>query len=109
MVADAGGGGWPESMTRELQACRTPQERNAWAEKWGKVLSGEAQREKRGGRRSDRRAAGQRIVGLSRPKGGACVRPRTTIEGSSENLPPTGIASFLIEARTNVETTQFLI
>ena len=53
VVADAGGGGWPESMQRELQGCRTPQERNAWAEKWGKVLSGEAQREKREERRSD--------------------------------------------------------
>ena len=48
VVADAGGGGWPESMTRELQGCATPQERNAWAEKWGKVLNGEAEREKRG-------------------------------------------------------------
>ena len=48
VVADAGGGGWPEQMTRDLQACRTPQERNAWAEKWGKVLNGEAEREKRG-------------------------------------------------------------
>ena len=35
VVADAGGGGWPEHMPRDLQACRTPQERNAWAEKWG--------------------------------------------------------------------------
>jgi len=25
-VADTGGGGWPESMTRELQGCATPQE-----------------------------------------------------------------------------------
>ncbi len=48
VVADAGGGGWPEQMTRDLQACRTPQERNAWAEKWGKVLSGQADRERRG-------------------------------------------------------------
>jgi hypothetical protein len=47
VVADAGGG-WPEQMTRDLQACRTPQEKNAWAEKWGKVLSGQAQRERRG-------------------------------------------------------------
>ena len=48
VVADAGGGGWPEQMTRDLQACRTPQEKNAWAEKWGRVLSGEVEREKRG-------------------------------------------------------------
>jgi len=48
VVADAGGGGWPESMTRDLQACRTPQERNAWAVKWGAYLSGQVEREKRG-------------------------------------------------------------
>ena len=42
VVADAGGGGWPESMQRELQGCRTPQERNAWAQKWGGYLSGQA-------------------------------------------------------------------
>jgi hypothetical protein len=48
VVADAGGGGWPEQMTRDLQACRTPQERNTWAQKWGGYLSGQAQREKRG-------------------------------------------------------------
>ncbi len=48
VVADAGGGGWPESMTRELQACQSPQERNAWAVKWGLYLSGQAQRDKRG-------------------------------------------------------------
>ena len=70
VVADAGGGGWPESMTRELQACRTPQERNAWAEKWGGYLSGQAEREKRGAPerpRGQRRAARRRnstIVGL---------------------------------------------
>jgi hypothetical protein len=44
VVAEAGGGGWPETMQRELQACRTPQERQAWAEKWGEVLSGRAER-----------------------------------------------------------------
>ena len=48
VVADAGGGGWPESMTRELQGCATPQEKNAWAVKWGKVLSGQAECDKRG-------------------------------------------------------------
>jgi hypothetical protein len=48
VVADAGGGGWPEQMTRDLRACRTPQERNAWEQKWGGYLSGQAQREKRG-------------------------------------------------------------
>jgi hypothetical protein len=48
VVADAGGGGWPETMTRELQGCRTPQERNSWSVKWGAYLSGQAQRDKRG-------------------------------------------------------------
>jgi hypothetical protein len=48
VVSAAGGGGWPETMQRELQACRSPQERQAWAEKWGEYLSGQAQREERG-------------------------------------------------------------
>ncbi len=48
VVADAGGGGWPESMTRELQGCRTPQERNAWSVKWGAYLSGQVERDRRG-------------------------------------------------------------
>ncbi len=48
VVADAGGGGWPDSMQRELQGCRTPQEKNAWAVKWGAYLSGQVEREKRG-------------------------------------------------------------
>jgi hypothetical protein len=64
VVADAGGGGWPEQMTRDLQACRTPQERNGWAEKWGKVLSGEAEREKR--------SSPERPRGSGRDAGGAC-------------------------------------
>ena len=67
VVADAGGGGWPESMTRELQAVRTPQERNAWAVKWGAYLSGQVQRDRRGGR-SDRAAAGQQAARVSRPE-----------------------------------------
>ncbi len=62
VVADAGGGGWPESMQRELQGCRTPEERNAWAQKWGGYLSGQAQREKRG--------APERPPGGGRAKGG---------------------------------------
>lgn len=33
---------WPETMRRELQACRTPGERYAWAERWARVLNGEA-------------------------------------------------------------------
>ncbi len=56
VVADAGGGGWPEPMRRDLQACKTPAERQAWAEKWGYVLSGQAERDKRG--RPERPAAG---------------------------------------------------
>ena len=48
VVADAGGGGWPESMTRELQGCATPQERQAWAVKWGAYLSGQVERDRRG-------------------------------------------------------------
>jgi hypothetical protein len=48
VVADTGGGGFPEQMTRDLQACRTPQERQAWAVLWGRYLSGQAQRERRG-------------------------------------------------------------
>ena len=48
VVADAGGGGWPESMQRELQGCATPQEKNAWAVKWGAYLSGQVERDKRG-------------------------------------------------------------
>ena len=64
VVADAGGGGWPEQMTRDLQACRTPQERNAWAEKWGGFSAG--RRSARSGeRRSDRQPRG-------RDAGGAC-------------------------------------
>ena len=60
VVAAAGGGGWPDSMTRELQGCRTPQQRNAWAVKWGAYLSGQAQRDKRGApeRPASGRAAG---------------------------------------------------
>jgi hypothetical protein len=64
VVADAGGGGWPEQMTRDLQACRTPQERNAWAEKWGVVLSGQAERERRG--------APERPSPRGKDAGGAC-------------------------------------
>ncbi len=48
VVADTGGGGWPESMQRELQGCATPQEKNAWAVKWGAYLSGQVERDKRG-------------------------------------------------------------
>ena len=64
VVADAGGGGWPEQMTRDLQVCRTPQEKNAWAQKWGSVLSGQAEREKRG--------APERPPPRGRDAGGAC-------------------------------------
>jgi hypothetical protein len=46
VVADAGSAGWPDSMVRELRACTTPAERNAWDQKWGRYLSGEAQRDK---------------------------------------------------------------
>jgi hypothetical protein len=63
VVADAGGGGWPESMTRELQGCATPQERQAWAVKWGAYLSGQVER--------DRRGPPQRPQG-GRSAGGAC-------------------------------------
>ena len=59
VVAAAGGGGWPETMTRELHAVRTPQERNAWAVKWGAYLSGQAQRDKHG----PQRPHGGRAVG----------------------------------------------
>jgi hypothetical protein len=48
VVADASGGGWPETMKRELHAVRTPQERQIWAVKWGAYLSGQAQRDRRG-------------------------------------------------------------
>jgi hypothetical protein len=48
VVAAAGGGGWPESMQRELHGCKTPQERNAWAVKWGAYLSGQVERDRRG-------------------------------------------------------------
>ena len=64
VVADAGGGGWPESMQRELQGCRTPQEKNAWAVKWGAYLSGQVEREKRG--------APERPPPRGRDAGGAC-------------------------------------
>lgn len=47
VVAVAGGGGWPESMQRELQACFTIEERLAWSVKWGAYLSGQAQRANR--------------------------------------------------------------
>lgn len=61
VVSDAGGG-WPDSMRRELQACRTAQERQAWAEKWGGYLSGEAQ----GQGRPLRPAAGATTTGRPR-------------------------------------------
>ena len=65
VVADTGGGGWPESMTRELQACRSPQERNAWAVKWGAYLSGQVERDKRGA--PERPAAGRAASGGHHP------------------------------------------
>ncbi len=65
VVADAGGGGWPETMTRELQGCKTPQERQAWAVKWGAYLSGQAQRDKRGA--PERPAAGRAAGGACQP------------------------------------------
>jgi hypothetical protein len=43
VVADTGGG-WPEAMQRELHACKTPQDRQAWEARWGGYLGGEAQR-----------------------------------------------------------------
>ena len=64
VVANAGGGGWPENMQRDLQACTTPQERQAWAEKWGYVLSGQADRDKRG--RPERPATGAATAGRGR-------------------------------------------
>ncbi len=64
VVADAGGGGWPESMQRELQGCKTPQEKNAWAVKWGAYLSGQVEREKRG--------APERPPPRGKDGGGAC-------------------------------------
>jgi hypothetical protein len=66
VVADAGGGGWPESMTRELQTCATPQERNAWAVKWGAYLSGQVERDKRGA--PERPAAGRASGGRCEPR-----------------------------------------
>jgi hypothetical protein len=45
VLTSTGGGGWPESMMRELRGCTTQAERNAWAQKWGRYLSGEAQRD----------------------------------------------------------------
>jgi hypothetical protein len=45
VVAVAGGGGWPETMQRDLAVCVTPQDRNAWSVKWGEYLSGKAQRD----------------------------------------------------------------
>ncbi len=66
VVADAGGGGWPESMTRELQGCATPQERNAWAVKWGAYLSGQVEREKRGAPERPR-GSGRAADGGSQP------------------------------------------
>ena len=65
VVAAAGGGGWPETMTRELHAVRTPQERNAWAVKWGAYLSGQAQRDKRGA--PQRPQAGRAAGGAPHP------------------------------------------
>lgn len=38
---------WPESMRRELTACHTPADRQAWAIKWGAFLNGQAQRDRR--------------------------------------------------------------
>ncbi len=64
VVADTGGGGWPESMQRELQGCKTPQEKNAWAVKWGAYLSGQVEREKRG--------APERPPPRGKDGGGAC-------------------------------------
>ena len=65
VVADAGGGGWPEQHDSAIcKACRTPQERNAWAQKWGGYLSGQVEREKRG--------APERPPPRGRDAGGAC-------------------------------------
>jgi hypothetical protein len=56
VLAHAGdGGGWPEGMRLELQACKTPADKNAWAQKWGSVLNGQAERDRRG--RPERPAA----------------------------------------------------
>ncbi len=65
VVADVGGGGWPESMTRELQGCATPQERQAWAVKWGAYLSGQVERDKRGA--PERPQAGRAAGGACQP------------------------------------------
>ena len=67
VVANAGGGGWPEQMTRDLQACRTPQERNAWEQKWGGYLCGQAQREKRGAPERRPRGRGRGADGGPQP------------------------------------------
>ena len=63
VVADAGGGGWPESMQRELQGCRTPQEKNAWAQKWGGVSqrTGGAREARSAGATDARQGCGRRV------------------------------------------------
>lgn len=48
LAGDAGGAsGWPEAMRLELQACVTEADRHRWAEKWGRYLNGQAQRDER--------------------------------------------------------------
>ena len=65
VVADASGGGWPDTMTRELHAVRTPQERQIWAVKWGAYLSGQVERDRRGP--PQRPAAGRAAGGGCQP------------------------------------------
>jgi hypothetical protein len=77
VVADAGGGGWLEQMTRDLRACRTPQERNAWEQKWGGYLSGQAQRDIRPPRSGGARAMDSVTIRLHRR--GACFIVHRTI------------------------------
>jgi hypothetical protein len=57
--------GWPDAMRLELRGCRTQADHTAWKTKWGKVLSGEYAREKRGTARAQHR---QSMFRRKRPK-----------------------------------------
>ncbi len=39
---------WPPAMVLELIGCKTPEDRQAWAGRWGAYLGGQVEREKRG-------------------------------------------------------------
>ena len=69
VVADAGGGGWPESMQRELQGLPDAAGAKCLGAEMGRRISADRWSARSGERRSDRRhAAGMRAARVSRRK-----------------------------------------